>query len=327
MVKLLTIDQIKTKSEKVIKSFDIRKSKIKGIEHFDHKFDKQWTGEYRYYGYFFADYLNYKYDNVCASKDASLVWNGWSLNINNGFRNPNVTQDSKAKNDLIEFIRNCKKRFIIIPIGIFMHQNIIIYDTKLNEIELFDSYGQGFADEMNKNFTQEVDKNFIKESYNKYIECIKFFFKEIIGDKFKFYKPVDFFPVDTQFQNLEIELCPTTNFKLNSWGFCVVWAFWYAENRIENPNVPRQILVKKFLDLFKVEVKQIKSKKSDNRDDVENRAICKVIRGYSTFLLNLDSNKSFFQKNLLFAKLYKDFLLKQGIILSVLSLYTYICTV
>ena len=32
---MLTIDQIKTKYEKVIKSLDIRKSNIKGIEHFD----------------------------------------------------------------------------------------------------------------------------------------------------------------------------------------------------------------------------------------------------------------------------------------------------
>lgn len=171
---------------------------------------------------------------------------------------------------------------------------------------------------MNKNFTADVDKNFIKESYRKYIESIINFFTEIIGGKFKFYKPIDFFPKDSQFQNLEIELCPKTNFKLNSWGFCVVWAFWYAENRIENPNVPRDKLVKKFLELFKEEVKEMKSNKPDNRNDPENRAICKVIRGYSTFLLNLDSNKSFFQKNVLFVKLYKDFFLRQSIIWSII---------
>jgi hypothetical protein len=96
-------------------------------------------------------------------------------------------------------------------------------------------------------------------------------------------------------------LCPKENFKINSWGFCVVWSFWYAETRINYPNIPRDVLVKNLLNLFDKDLKKLTVGKS-----VSSHPICKVIRGYTTFLLNLDSNKSFASRYLLHFSLYKD---------------------
>ncbi len=325
MGKLLTLEEVKSKSEKIID----RVSKIKGIKYFDPVFKGDWSGYYRYYGYFFADYINYKYNNVCAHKDSYLRWDFLSLKLNNGLKDFEINKVSEPKTHLINFIRNCKKRFVILPITIYSHKNVIIYDTMLGEVELFDSYGGGFLAELSKHVVKEHIEIYEK-NYVEYIKAIKDLFIEILGEnKFKFFLPVDFFPTDKEFQNLEMQLCPNTNFKLNtSIGFCVAWSFWYAESRIDNPNIPRHKLVKSFLDLFTKEIKEIRSSKKNNVSDPENRAICKVIRGYTTFLLKLDSDKSFYQKNILFVKLHKDLYIRKLILYSILSFilagYSYI---
>ena len=53
-------------------------NKLKGIETFDPTVKHHWQGYVRYYGRFFADYLNYKYKNVCAVRDSSLSF----INVN-----------------------------------------------------------------------------------------------------------------------------------------------------------------------------------------------------------------------------------------------------
>lgn len=129
-----------------------------------------------------------------------------------------------------------------------------------------------------------------------YINSIIKLFESFLTD-FKFIKPVHFFPPGKGFQQLEIEICDDINYKINSDGFCVAWSLWYIELRLQNPNIPRKILVKKTLNSF--------SKEFTNKDSKNKNDICKVIRDYSEFLMKLDSNKSFFQKNLLFLNIYK----------------------
>ena len=47
-----------------------------------------------------------------------------------------------------------------------------------------------------------------------------------------------------------------------------------------------------------------------------NDIICKTIRGYTNFLINLDKDKNFFQKNVLFYSLYRDIYSKRAAVLS-----------
>ncbi len=103
---------------------------------------------------------------------------------------------------------------------------------------------------------------------------------------------MSFFPKGKDFQDLEIKSCPNENFKINSWGFCVVWSFWYAENRLKYPNKSREKIISEIMDLFE-------TGKADN-------VICKVIRGYTIFLTKLDKDKTFYQKHGLHYYIYRD---------------------
>ncbi len=118
----------------------LRVSKIKGLSKYDDKEKIDWKGYYKYYGYFFVDYLNQNYSNVCAFKNFNFYFPGRELNFLFGQTITKVNGDSLAKKKFFSLVNTCKKRFIIFPTTIFQHENIIIYDTVLKEIELFDSY-------------------------------------------------------------------------------------------------------------------------------------------------------------------------------------------
>lgn len=296
-----------SKLKSIIKT-NITISTIKGQSKYKSKEKIDWKGFYRYYGYFFAQYLNKKYDNVCIKPGLTLSFQMNDINITFEGKTVIVGSKSPINNMFFDFIKNCKKRFVVIPITIYSHQNILIYDTKLKEVELFDSYGKNSLYEFQKELPLIEQKQFMNSIFNSYYIEIEYLFKNV-DKKIKFFKPISFFPDDKEFQNFEINVCPKEKFNINSWGFCVVWSFWYAENRLRYPNKSRKELVKTLLDLFHKDTQTIKkSVKNKNLQEKINLhlPICKIIRGYTSFLQNLDKDLSFFQKLKLDFKLHKD---------------------
>lgn len=289
----------------------------------------QWAGYFSYYGYFFSRYLEDKYKNVCSwNQDFPIIYMGGGVMSTPKFLDDEKLQgNTKKMNVLKTFIRKCNKRFIVFPVTIFFHQNIVIVDTKANEIELFDSYGNEFEKEVIKN------GGIILGGYEMYIDTLKSFFSEIFGyKKYTFYRPVDFFPENREFQNFEINYCKADDYKVNSWGFCVVWSFFYAETRISNPDLSREKCIKHLLNLFDRDVDKLTSvsasrtvsrrrsgKKSNKKETINlyNNNICKLIRGYTLFLSKLDSKTGFFRKMMLFISQNKKVYAKRALIFSV----------
>lgn len=286
----------KRKSLKRSAKKTIRHSNIKGLSKYNETDKIDWVGYHRYYGYFFIDYLNQKYDNVCAKRGLGLHYSQ-VLEINQSGKNFSPFKPSKDLDEVYSVFTNCKKRFIVIPVGFLQHQNILIYDTQLNEFELFDSYGSTvdkvFIDAYSTGFNitrKKAEKLFI-DYYSGYINNLKLFCEKVQKGS-KFFTPVSFFPEGKDFQELEIKSCPSENFKINSWGFCVVWSFWYAENRLKYPNKTREKIISEIMDLFE-------SGKADN-------VICRTIRGYTVFLTKLDKDKKFYERYGLHYYLYRD---------------------
>lgn len=278
-----------------------------------------WKGIHRYYGYFFSKYLDEKYKNV-------KTWNSFPIHsLPNGFVTPNYLKDiilkgdNKQMKELKYFIKKSKTRFVIIPLTLIYHQNIIIIDNVKKEIELFDSFGESFYKE----------SNLPLEAYNKFTENLKNFIYDILDDKtYKFYKPIDFFPKDKDFQKFEINYCESSKFKINSWGFCVVWCFYYTEMRISNPEINRNTLVKDMIDLFHKDISSIKRMSSSikrmspmKKTSIKayNTDICKLIRGYTLFLTKLDKKSGIFTKIKLKIDTYKHLIARQGLVLGVLG--------
>lgn len=130
-------------------------------------------------------------------------------------------------------VDKCKgsKRFVIFPFGFTCsdgsgHANYMIYDSKNKSLERFEPYGYKESDCIN---APDLDEN-IRDMMQKKWEIREY------------YKPLDFIPmigVQTIQRNEYNEK------KGDPVGFCSVWAAWYADLRLTNPDTPRDILVKK----------------------------------------------------------------------------------
>lgn len=251
-----------------------------------------------YYGYFFSNYINYKYTNVCMSKFQLLFDDSNKLLYFDGKSYINLAKDASI---FVEFISNCKKRFIVIPITLklfsgyitssfFVHTSILIFDNKLNELELFDPYGSTHLSQFFPTNYIHLLKNY-NEKIDVYYKLIEKTFKSILGFKLKFFKPIDYFPIDSNFQNKEYLTC-YKQVPFNSLpDFSVAWAFWYVEMRIQNPNLSRSKLVNKLLMLY---TKKDGSKK-----------ICNLMNDYNKFIIKLDENTPFFEKQLIYFSTFK----------------------
>ena len=123
------------------------------------------------------------------------------MTIQDGFSTTSVFKDSASKKSLVNIVRNCKARVVVIPITIFIHQNTLIYDTHLKELELFDSFGGTYIDALLKDNDIKLillQKAF-HAAYKQYTDSIVKLFTEIIGE-FKFYPTIDFFLKDKEFK-------------------------------------------------------------------------------------------------------------------------------
>jgi hypothetical protein len=118
-------------------------------------------------------------------------------------------------------------------------------------------------------------------NYNNYLNNIKGFLNEL-NPKIKFFKPANFLP-KKGLQAIEEENCDKTKYLVNTnIGFCVAWTMYFIEQRIKNPTKSRKFLIDTIL-------KKVKQGKTSTY-------VCELIRDYSSFIMKLHTNKSFFDR-------------------------------
>lgn len=136
---------------------------------------------------------------------------------------------------IIQSFKDSNKRFFIIPLGIHQdngaHANILLYDSKLNEIERFEPSGGEYPFEFN---------------YNP--DLLDFYLENYFVEKFKdckYYKPRSY-EMNIGFQTMEVV---DINKKIGDpGGFCGAWSLWWVYMRIKNENIERKKL---FIQLVK----------------------------------------------------------------------------
>lgn len=288
-----------------------------------------------YYNYLFANYLNETYPKVtCMQNDLLLQFNYNKIKIiYNGYSQVyNKTNTNSVF--LLNFINSCKNRFVLLPILYFEFYNILIYDTKLKQLELFNPAGISAIEYYNL-LAREVEHSnpyaYNKNTYADFLKIIKNLFKDI-DNKIKFFPPVSFFPKDINFLSSQIINCTNvdfhknlvllrhlfSNFFTNTINFSIAWSFYYIEKRLQNPNKSRDVLVKELLSLFN---KDVKSKGNESNTKL-NLPICEIIKDYAAFLQHLDNDVSLFKRLKINLKVNKGDLFKStAFFLSLLSLW------
>jgi hypothetical protein len=249
---------------------------------------KNWDGDFIWF-ILFSDYLNTKYKNVTISKYRLVQL--FNENLQFGYLNTFTFTNSLNIKLILEEFKNCDKEFIIYSTGINNnaggHQNAVIINKKTLEAELFEPYGD-YMETLKNLFKQFPDfgKYYNNDptnlfNYNNYLNNIKGFLKEL-NPKIKFFKPVDFLP-KKGLQAIEEDHCDKTKFLVNTnIGFCVAWTMYFIEQRIKNPSKSRKFIIDNIL-------KKVKEGKTTSY-------VCELIRDYSSFIIKLHTNKSFFDR-------------------------------
>ena len=192
-----------------------------------------------------------------------------------------------------------KQRFFILPVGLTWatgggHQNALIFDNKRKEVELFEPYGNLEKTIQNAALTNQNFKILLKDLfdgdlikyYNQpiYFQNMENFVTLLTDGKYKFFSPVSYLP-EKGLQEIEELKCKDLEqfYNINTKiGFCVAWTMFYIEQRVTNSDKTRTQLVKKIFD-------RIDQGQGDNY-------VCRVIRDYTAFLLNLYDNKTLMDK-------------------------------
>lgn len=181
-------------------------------------------------------YLARKYNKDCVvipdtrlrdslkQSEVSLRWNQTNDNSVDGY----ITVPKGFWKSLDKCKNN--KRFVIFPFGFTCangegHANYMVYDSRIKHLERFEPYGHNPNKCINAPGLDDAIQNLLKDKW------------EIV----KYHKPADFIPpkgIQTlqKQENKENKDDPT--------GFCSVWAAWYAELRLSNPDVPRNDIIK-----------------------------------------------------------------------------------
>jgi|UniRef100_A0A6C0GZF5 ankyrin repeat protein len=167
----------------------------------------------------------------------------------------------KNIDNIIENLNNNKKRFLIIPIGIHQdngaHANILLYDSKLNEMERFEPAGGEYP----------LEYNYNPDLLDYYIES--FFSEKFKG--LKYFKPRSY-EMNIGFQTMEII---DINKKIGDPnGFCGAWSLWWVYMRIKNDTIDRKKL---FINL----VKNIRR---------NNLSFKTIIRSFSKLIIDIRDN-------------------------------------
>lgn len=147
----------------------------------------------------------------------------------------NKTANYMSKNKM--YLRRAiksTKRFVIMRLSLVYdtssHANIIMYDTKNNELLRFEPYGE---------------TELATDSYNLDNTIMNMFKKCLDENKkstLKYYKPSDFLS-ETKFQTASLG-DNFDNKKLGDpLGYCLAWCYWFVELKLNNPDINNKILV------------------------------------------------------------------------------------
>lgn len=222
-------------------------------------------------------YLYNKFDNVCIILDKNIHTNPELLQFYNdmGIKNEkyflnfeivwtlgNLFFSTNFDNNFIKCTIS-GKRFSIIPLGIQLkhdsHANYIIYDSKTNEIERFETYGSASPYRFDYD-AKKLDK-LLEEKFKK------------LNDNIKYVRPREYLPrISFQFFDSKEYATPKIG---DPRGFCAAWAIWYTEQRLTYSDINRKNLVKVILNTmrtskisFKNFIRNYSKNITDLRDDI-----------------------------------------------------------
>ena len=169
-------------------------------------------------------------------------------------------------------LKKCRKRFIIVPLFIFLennqksgHANILIFDLKSMTIERFEPYGSLkdiYTIEEEKR-SSKFDTEFKKDVRNKTINSKKF--KYIPSNKF-----CPIINVQSREENNLNRGFKTGELKEDPDGYCGLWIIWYANLKLKYPDLDSTKLLKKSMELLESNKHSLRS----------------FIRKYGNFLKN-----------------------------------------
>ena len=209
-------------------SINIPKGNYDGMKYFD---GTPWFNLVGMY------YLTRKYKNNCViipykkkpndHTDVSIRW--IQTKGDNGYLHV-------PKNFWKEFKRHLDhshdKGFIVFPFGFSClksggHANYMLYDIKNKTLERFDSLGKVNSKCLK---AKDLDKKIVE------------LFKDKMGEDFikKYLKPFTKYKIFQELQDMEKVKKLQTDPK---YGFCSVWACWWTDLRLSNPNHTRDELV------------------------------------------------------------------------------------
>lgn len=108
-----------------------------------------------------------------------------------------------------------------------VHSNILLFDLVKNTVERFEPHGHG----------EEIEIDEFDAILN----------RELYKNNFKYLRPIDYSP-KLSFQSILSTNCDPVYKDL---GFCTLWNLFYINCRILNPDIDREILIKRILMYFK----------------------------------------------------------------------------
>lgn len=165
--------------------------------------------------------------NKCELLNFEVIWSDKKLSLGKNFA---------------ENFQKCmkKKRFTMIPLGIEMvegnHSSFLIYDSVVNEIERFETYGGGMT--LYGTFYNPELLDMLLESK----------FKEI-DENIVYVRPYDFLP-KIGFQLFDIIEKKKRRIG-DPIGFCSVWSLWWIDMRLTYYDIKRRDLAKILIDIIK----------------------------------------------------------------------------
>lgn len=195
-------------------------------------------------------------NSKCEFLNFEILWVNYKLYINENF---NIL--------LNKCIDNNNKIFIIIPIGIELHNgghaNYLIYDIRSQEIERFEPHGSTFP--FGFNYNPDLLDETLEIQFKKFNKNIKYF------------RPKDYIP-KIGFQIMDI--LEEKNKKIGDpGGFCALWSLWYVDMRLLYRDVNREVLVNELIKTIKyrkISFKNLIRNYSKNiielRDQILNKA-------------------------------------------------------
>ena len=180
-------------------------------------------------------------DKVCYTfSKNNQDFEDYSLIFNLFDSKDEIEYPGNSSQNLFSKMYNCDKRFFALPLVIFWnkydaHFNMIIFDTKLKEIEFFEPYGQTPSiTKIDK--IKQLEKDFVKS-----LSLFVLFDTNNEQTKIKYIPTLDFCP-DKSFQSKN-ETYGSIR-KADPGGFCGAWGLWYLNMRLKYPDIDRKKLVK-----------------------------------------------------------------------------------